>query len=273
MARRYPILSFVLLAYAITAALAAPLALSNRGLVSFAVPPEWEALAAFGPFLAAWIVLRYSGDEAALARFWASLRQWHLGKAGWILVLGTPVFLFFIAIAGAALIHSAPPSFDIPGSSWTLLRAVADVVIVGSLLQSLGEEPGWRGFLLPRLRNRWGPISATFILFPIWLFWHSPMILARPEFDLAQFAGFAVGILSAAIWLTLIFETTQSILAAVIWHALINLTRNTALAISMLSFQIFGAAVLLGAIGILIWLAARQPNVTPSTNGALRRSE
>jgi hypothetical protein len=46
------------------------------------------------------------------------------------------------------------------------------LLVAGSLLQSLGEEPGWRGWFLPKLRERFGQFAATLVLFPVWLLWH-----------------------------------------------------------------------------------------------------
>ena len=74
-------------------------------------------------------------------------------------------------------------------------------------------------------------LAATLVLFPLWL-WHLPFFLARPEFGLAQFVGFRLGILSAAIWLTFLWERTHSIGLAVVWHAVLNITRGVALALS-----------------------------------------
>lgn len=39
----------------------------------------------------------------------------------------------------------------------------------------LNEEPGWRGFALPRLQERYGPVMATIILAPLWAAWHFPL--------------------------------------------------------------------------------------------------
>ena len=134
-----------------------------------------------------------------------------------------------------------------------------DLFVVTGLVQGLGEEPGWRGFALARLRERFGPLAATLCLFPVWLLWHVPMFLSRPEFGLMQWIGFSLGILSAAIWLTLIWDATQSLLLVVIWHAFINVHRSMALAVSTPLFLAMGKVVLLGAVIIIFyWLFKRR---------------
>jgi len=254
--RAYPLPSFVILAYAIASLLALPLALSNRGLLAIHVAPEWEVGVAFGPFIAAVLVLRANNDRAAIRAFWQSFKRWRIGGHGWLLAAGSPWLFLAIAFAGIALVQQQLPRPMLPDGTWTsMLRATVDLVIIGSLLQSVGEEPGWRGFFLPKLRESYGPLAATCVLFPIWLFWHLPMVLARPEFTIAQFAGFALGILSAAIWLTVIYEYTHSLLAAIVWHALVNLTRGLALAVSTSAFLAYGLAVSVGAVGVALILS------------------
>lgn len=191
-----------------------------------------------------------AGD--ALAEWRASLLRWPATRAGRWLSFASP--LGFLALA-LLVVAAAPGDLD-----WSRLAngplatppGLFELLVVGSLLQSLGEEPGWRGWFLPKLRERLGPFAATLVLFPVWLLWHLPMFLARPEFGLPQFAGFALGILSAAVWMTAIFELTRSTLAAIVWHLLINATRGLALAISTPVFLAYGMAVTLGAVAIAL---------------------
>src|SRR5262249_52349042 len=52
---------------------------------------------------------------------------------------------------------------------WFLIIAI----IGGPLL----EEAGWRGFALPRLQPRYGPLVGTLILGLLWALWHLPEFL------------------------------------------------------------------------------------------------
>ena len=254
--RIYPLFSFVILAYVIASLLMLPLALSKHGLIGIHIADEWEALAAFAPVVAALCVLRATDNSTALRALWASFKHWRIGTIEWSVVVGSPLVFLTIALASVTIVAGSVPSLQVPDESMSeLIRYVIDLVIVTSLLQSLGEEPGWRGFLLPQLRRRLNPLTATLVLYPIWLLWHLPMVLSRPEFSLAQFGGFALGILSASIWLTAIYERTRSLLAAIVWHALLNVTRGVALAASTSAFLAYGLSVTVSAliIALMLW--------------------
>ena len=127
------------------------------------------------------------------------------------------------------------------------------------ILRGIGEEPGWRGFALPFLRQRFGPLLATFALFPAWWLWHLPALLSRNEFQPVQFVMFGLGILAAAVWCTLIYDATRSVLMLVLWHALINITRGMALSASMAAFLAFAKVVVAVAVVIIIYWLVRHP--------------
>ena len=56
-----------------------------------------------------------------------------------------------------------------PGSA---LAGVPLVYALALPFGPLGEELGWRGFALPRLLARFGPVTATLLLGCAWTFWH-----------------------------------------------------------------------------------------------------
>lgn len=60
-------------------------------------------------------------------------------------------------------------------------------VLVGAfinLVPALGEELGWRGWLLPRLVG-YGPVTAIVLSGAIWGAWHAPLILLGYNYPLA----------------------------------------------------------------------------------------
>src|SRR5690606_8411033 len=71
------------------------------------------------------------------------------------------------------------------------------------------EEPGWRGFALPRLQERLGPLRATALLGLLWGVWHVP--LYGP-------LGFAVPFVLAFLY-TPLYNRTGSVLLCVLLHA------------------------------------------------------
>lgn len=58
-----------------------------------------------------------------------------------------------------------------------LLLTIASVIPAGifNMFFALGEETGWRGFLYPELKARYGRIKAYIITGIIWGLWHTPV--------------------------------------------------------------------------------------------------
>ncbi|MDP7092848.1 MAG: CPBP family intramembrane metalloprotease [Gammaproteobacteria bacterium] len=232
--------------------------MSARGIVGLHIPEAVEALAAFGPFAAAIAVLLVCGDRRGIDNLFDSLRAWRVSSRWFTFACVSPFAVMFVALAltdGTEALFSEHLAAELLTGS-----ALFELLIVSGLAQGLGEEPGWRGFALPVLRKRFGPLLASLVIFPVWLCWHLPFFLARPEFQLGAWIGFSMGILAAAVWCTFIYDATRSVLMLVLWHALINITRAVALAVSMEAFLAFGQVVFtVAAIIVIYWLITRPP--------------
>lgn len=142
-----------------------------------------------------------------------ALGIWPLRPAGRLLkflVLGilVPVVLILAALPIGAALGVYPADFkDISGFklmlgaqlsgsgrgdqplSIEILLALQFVnVVVGSfinLVPALGEELGWRGWLLPKLL-RYGQVNAIVISGVIWGTWHAPLILLGYNYPMAS---------------------------------------------------------------------------------------
>jgi uncharacterized protein len=94
--------------------------------------------------------------------------RWYL-----FVLVGLPA----VMVLGTLLRPGALASFDIsalaPGIGY--LGAFVLMVVLGG---PLFEEPGWRGFALPRLqRLLHGPLVGGLILGSLWALWHLPGFL------------------------------------------------------------------------------------------------
>jgi membrane protease YdiL (CAAX protease family) len=79
---------------------------------------------------------------------------------------------------GALVVPGTVASFE-PLPPLSVLTSYLILFIYPALIIGgpLGEEPGWRGFALPRLQRHYGPLVGTLILSPLWAFWHVPIWL------------------------------------------------------------------------------------------------
>jgi len=257
MVKRYPLLCYFFLAYLFSWAIEIPMLLEARGYTDMHFPHFLEALAGFGPFAAAVVVLWGTQGWPGIAQLLGSLIKWRV-PAGWFLFTVASPFLVLLS----ALFITNESSKLFSGSICADLVAsgrMIEMVVIGGLLRGIGEEPGWRGFALPVLRGRFGPLAATLALFPVWWIWHLPSFLMRPEFQFIQFFMFGLGILAAAVWCTLIFDATRSVLMIAIWHALINICRGFAGAASSEAFMAFAQTVLLVAVLVVIYWLLKRP--------------
>ena len=175
--------------------------------------------AGYGPFLAAVIVIWISKGRTGL-------RHW-LAK---IFRLRIPVILY---LAGAFVLPllvggleyglyrvlGGEPDFS-TANSWDLYPA--NLVLV-FLLYGGFEEPGWRGFALPALLERFHPLLATLVLGVIHAAWHLPMMSAY---------GTTIGwFLFNAIPMTIIFnwfylKSRGSVIPVMLLHAGTNVIGN-----------------------------------------------
>jgi CAAX protease family protein len=108
----------------------------------------------------------------------------------------------------ADLDHASVTAF---GIVWTLT-----VLILENALYALGEELGWRGYLVPVLSRRLGLLSTGIVSGLIWAAWHFPLMgrATVPQHALFAVSVVAIGIVCA--WLRL---RSRSVWPAVALHA------------------------------------------------------
>lgn len=229
--RRRPVLGFVLLAYALSWPVWALAWLTG----SFA----FVVLGGFGPVAAAALTLRLTGRP---------LRPWVAGLLTWRVHLR----FYAYALLLPAVLYAAVNLIVQAGGAdvdWTLLPGripgyLSSVVLTAVLFGGL-EEPGWRGYALPRLQAGHSPLVATAQLGLAWGVWHVP--LYGP-------AGFVVPLVLAFFY-TWLYNRSGSVLLCILLHGSFTAAQDGLLfTVDSMTVDAVILGTYVGAAGVLVLL-------------------
>jgi membrane protease YdiL (CAAX protease family) len=193
---------------------------------------------------------------------------------------------YALPIAYATCAYAAVWIFDFGGVDLARFKTNAfrflTLGLALNLAFALGEELGWRGFLVPKLAERLSFTGTAVVSGIIWASWHMPLIIfadyngGTPTlYSIACFAVMVVGISFPLAWLRL---RSGSVWPAALLHASHNLfiqgffdtvTVDTGVTKYLLSE--FGAVLALAAAitAYLFWrLDQKQPALPASTTFA-----
>ena len=123
----------------------------------------------------------------------------------------------------------------------------------------IGEELGWRGFVLPRMLDRWSPLTSSLVLGVIWAVWHLPafFISGTPQQGFAL-PIFFLGAVALSVVTTWIFvRTAGSVLLAMLVHRMANSAND----LTLVQFEVF--ALGLGVVAVLALLFGRMRQSAP----------
>jgi len=244
-------LPFFVLALGITWLFQAPALLARHGWIpgsteDYLLP---AALGGFGPLLAALIAARLEKNAGAGRGSLQPLLPSGVG-AGWYAL---SLLLFpALYVGGAALFRA----FGGSGASWLYPPENAQQV-AAMLVIPLVEEPGWRGFALPRLQERYSPLRASLVLGVAWALWHVVMFLLQGMGSLVPFTMAMVNVvLGSVIFSWLYGRTRGSLLVAIFAHVGVHLNNPFhALPSNLTPFIIYTTA--LGVTAVVLVLADR----------------
>ena len=198
LASRHPLIFYFTLAYAISW----PLWLLSR-LAGGTAGTVLLVIGGFGPMIAAAVTLRRSGGS--LTDWARRILRWRVPIAYYAYALALPALIMVLMNLGLAALGTPPDWSAVPGR----LPAYLQTFLLTALIFGGQEEPGWRGFALPRLQQRHSPLVATLILGLAWGVWHIP--LYGP-------IGFVVPLILAFFY-TWLYNKTGSVLLCILLHA------------------------------------------------------
>ena len=217
----HPFLAVVLLTHGLTWAVLVPLALESHGRLLVSVPALATLGVAWGPAIAALVVVAALAGRGGVRAYSQRLLLWRVHPGWYGLVLVGPAAYI---LAGVGLAHllgwsasslpaaAFPPTQVAPGFLLTLLVAL----VINT------EEFAWRGVALPVLQRRHSALLASLLLGAVHTLWHLPYFftLGRPFYEQVGFPAFAAWTLALTIILTWIYNSTRGgLLLPVLFHA------------------------------------------------------
>jgi len=208
--RRYPLTAFFVLACA----------LSWWPWILYSVGLSPTPIVGVGPFLAALLVLAVTEGKSGVVGLLRRMVRWRVGIQWYAVALLLPIVVTLAAAALNVFLLGAQRTSsvaDLGGWSSFLLLFLLSLLIPG--LAGTWEEPGFRGYALPRLQFRYSALIASLILGVLWAFWHLPFVVTGEQIwiDATLF------IIEWSIVYTWLFNNAKgSVLIVMLFHAMNN---------------------------------------------------
>ena len=205
--RQRPLITFLALAYA----------LSWWPWILYAFELSPQPIVGFGPFLAAVVVLWITRGKTGVVTLLRRMVQWRVRLRWYAIALLLPVAIS-LAAAGLNLLAGAQAPSSIELSGWTGLLSTFLLLLLVPGIGGAWEEPGWRGYALPRLQIGRSALSASLILWAGLVVWHLPLFLVGEIHwsDTVWLFGFVV------IFNWIFNNTGGSVLILMLMHAMNN---------------------------------------------------
>lgn len=213
--RQHPLFFFFFLAYAFSWIISIPYVLSSWGVSpsGYNLALLLFALKYAGPTVAAIIMTSVIEWKRGLLRLWHRVTLWRVGWVWYLFILAGVPALFLL---GVIIQPGMFASFQ--GLTRAVLVSYPLAFIAVFLTIALPEEIGWRGFALPRMQPRYGPLCGTLLLGVLWGFWHLLYFLTPDHGGgrgigaatvLVSFLTFLLLMIALAIIFTWVFNHTQ----------------------------------------------------------------
>ena len=209
MIRQHPLAAFFVLATA----------LSWWAWPMFAFDLTPTPMFGVGPFFAALVVLGVTRGKAGITELFRSMRRWRVGVKWYAAALLLPAAVAITAAAINVFVLGAETSTSSAelGGSTSLVPTFFILLLVPGP-GGAWEEPGFRGYALPRLQRGRSALAAGLLLGVFWAAWHLPFFMTGedPWSEIVQIVAWTV------VFAWLMNNTGQSVLLAMMMHAMSN---------------------------------------------------
>ena len=217
--KQHPLASFVTITLAISWIIWSPLIVLGQN-ISPVARLILIIIGGFGPFLSAIIVTLIADGRNGFREWRKRIFKFRIGAKFYILAFLYPLILAALAYGLYLLMGGVPADFASVPPWYLYLVGLVFVFFLGGGQ----EEPGWRGFALPKLLSKYSPFIASIIIGVIWTIWHIPLFFVAGSSQAGlPFEWYLPNVIATAIVFTLLYlKTSGSVLPAMVLHAGLN---------------------------------------------------
>lgn len=222
--RKNPIPAYFGLTFVLAWSIWLPLGLFAPENYMLSLPGAWA------PTISALILVRLSEGREGVRRFLKKVFHWRVGVQWYLVVLFGIAVIAYLAIGVGILLGIPAPELSLPNGlpREALPGALPIIFLVNIFLGGpLAEDIGWRGYILPKLRERMSAWNASLVIGIVWAFWHLPYFIFpgwRSVVGHTPFFWFALLTTGWSVLFAWVYVNTESILMPVLFHAAINTT-------------------------------------------------
>jgi uncharacterized protein len=156
--------------------------------------------------------------EGTLRPLWRQLTAWRVAARWYAAAIAVAV----VAVVAVQLII-AVSGRELVVEPFVPLWAIPVALPVFAVLLGGQEEPGWRGFALPRLQQRFSAWLSSLIIGVVWAVWHVPMFVFDVVEDLPYLPYALVTVGLSIIYSWLFNSTDGAVPIAMVLHGAWNL--------------------------------------------------
>ena len=225
----------------------------------------------YGPSISAIVTtFIFDGIEGVL-NLLKKLFIWNVPFKNYLYIIILPIIFVIIGIGLYNIFIGDIGSFDLMA-----FLSIPTILWAGFYAGPLGEELGWRGFLLPELQKKYTNLKSAIIIGFIWFIWHIPLwwapfgtLVSGESISFLPVITYFLMLMCLSIIITwLVINSKGSVLVAILFHLSINA------GIALLFFPElsvdFKKVHLLSSIGMLIFtgiLIYKNKLKTSANNG------
>ena len=223
--KRYPVLTYYALTFVISWG-GTLMAIGLGGILGTQEVPEAQLPFVYlavllGPSVAGLLLTSLCDGRAGFRELFSRLLRWRAGARWYAVALLTAPLLITAILYALSL---ASPAF-LPA----IVTADDKVsLLLTGMVMGLGvgffEEIGWTGFVLPRLRQRYSPLTTGLIMGLLWGLWHFPLFSGSTNSSGAVPPALYLAVLLFSFLppfralMVQVYDRTGSLLVAVLMH-------------------------------------------------------